>query len=919
MKTTGLASKKRQSKKGAFSHRLSDTNATGHHESFRADDEFFRNVLESLEDYAVFTTDIKGNISSWNKGAERLMGYTEEEIIGKKAAVLFVPEDRAKDAPAAELRKAATDKRAINERYHLRKDGSRFWGSGLVFPLEDAQRKLRGFTKVMRDLTVQVQSRKQIAESQEQFESAFEQAAVGMTHTSLEGKWLRVNQKFCDMLGFTADELLNKPFQDLTHPDDMENSLDAANQLIQNPNRHMSINKRYFTKKGAIIWVKITVSVVRNEEGKAQYFSSVFEDITEKRTAEEKLKQNEERFQTLIEKSSDIIALSDEGGNYSYVSPGVRKVLGYSTKEFIRTNGFELMHPDELEYIGREFQELLNHSGISKTIEFRARHKNGSWRWIEATATNLLNNPKISAIVSNFRDVTERKLAEERLRESEERFALAQQAANIGTFEWNILTDEYVCTPQLENLYGLPPGTMGGKFDDWLNNIHPEDRKRVIAELKKVIKGKLLDTELRVVKPNGEIRWVAMRGRVFYDDNGKPERIIGTNRNVTKRKEAEKDLLESEEHFRQLADSMPQIVWMARPDGYIDYYNKQWYEFTGYTTDSVGQSWRPLLHPDDVEHSIQTWHHSIKTGEPYQIEYRFKDKSNVESYRWFLGRALPVKDKRGKIVRWFGTCTDIDDVKRTLNRKKELEELNAALTEQRQQLVALNEAKDEFISLASHQLRTPATGVKQYVGMTLEGYVGDITKEQKSMLEFAYESNERQLKIIDDLLRVAHVDAGKVNPVMATCDLGKLVHNVMLEQISRFKDRKQKLVYKKPSKAVSAYVDKNLIRMVMENIIDNASKYTPEGRSVTVDLKKKDGLAIIRVKDQGIGIAKGDQKKLFQKFSRIDNPLSALVGGTGLGLYWAKKIIDLHSGTISLSSKLGTGSTFTIKIPVKLQ
>lgn len=398
-------------------------------------------------------------------------------------------------------------------------------------------------------------------------------------------------------------------------------------------------------------------------------------------------------------------------------------------------------------------------------------------------------------------------------------------------------------------------------------------------------------------------------------EKGKPLQLKGLLINVPERQGVEEALRESEERFRQLADSMPQIVWTSQANGQSDYYNQQWYDYTGFQQGSLRDGWAKILHPNDRSHTKKAWQESIKSGKPYQVEYRFKDRRQPGTYRWFLGRALPVKRKNGKIIKWFGTCTDIDDVKHTLDRKQELEELNAALTAQREQLVSLNETKDEFISLASHQLRTPATGVKQYVGMLLEGYVGKISKEQKEMLFYAYESNERQLKIIDDLLRVAHVDAGKVHLSKSMCEIDQLIQSVIREQVSRFQERKQNLIFKKPPKLIMALVDAKLLRMVLENIIDNASKYTPEGKSVTIEARETDTRVIIRIKDQGIGIAKSDQKKLFQKFSRIDNPLSALVGGTGLGLYWAKKIIDLHEGKISLNSQVETGSTFTISIP----
>jgi signal transduction histidine kinase len=250
-------------------------------------------------------------------------------------------------------------------------------------------------------------------------------------------------------------------------------------------------------------------------------------------------------------------------------------------------------------------------------------------------------------------------------------------------------------------------------------------------------------------------------------------------------------------------------------------------------------------------------------------------------------------------------------------RNVELEKMNALLKKQRSQLVTLNNAKDEFISIASHQLRTPASAVKQYIGLLLEGYVGDLTDMQLKMVQAAYDSNQRQLSIIDDLLRVAQVDAGRITLVKRTCDVIQLLDDVLQEQNGKFVARKQRVAYRHPDTSVIASVDQRLLRMVLENLIDNASKYSPERKSIEVSVAVKGEFLLLQVKDHGVGINVKDQKRLFQKFSRLSNALSSLVSGSGLGLYWAKKIVDLHGGSITVKSQEGKGATFGITLPLR--
>lgn len=232
-----------------------------------------------------------------------------------------------------------------------------------------------------------------------------------------------------------------------------------------------------------------------------------------------------------------------------------------------------------------------------------------------------------------------------------------------------------------------------------------------------------------------------------------------------------------------------------------------------------------------------------------------------------------------------------------------------------QQLLDISKTKDEFIALASHQLRTPATAVKQYVGMLLEGFAEPLTDSQSEFLRSAYESNERQLQIIDDILRVAQVDLNKVVLQRQPVDIGTLVSDILEEQHQGFAARNLKLVFKAPSEEISVTIDPARFRMAVGNLVENAIRYTPEGRSITVSVRDTGRQIRISIADEGVGIDPTDYDKLFQKFSRIDNPLSTEAEGTGIGLYWSKRIVDLHGGDILVDSEVDKGSTFTVVLP----
>lgn len=229
------------------------------------------------------------------------------------------------------------------------------------------------------------------------------------------------------------------------------------------------------------------------------------------------------------------------------------------------------------------------------------------------------------------------------------------------------------------------------------------------------------------------------------------------------------------------------------------------------------------------------------------------------------------------------------------------------------QLVELNKTKDEFISIASHQLRTPATTVKQYVAMALDGLGGDVNEKQATLLRKAYESNERQLAIINDLLKVAQIDAGRMELAVKEVDISQLTNDAANDFRPAFESVDQTLTcHIAPD--VRATVDENAIRMVVDNLLENAKKYSEPGSEASIHLSYGDRGVYLEIADTGVGVA--DPSKLFQKFSRIENKLSTEVGGTGLGLYWAQSIVRLHGGELRYQKNEPKGSRFIISLPL---
>ncbi len=257
----------------------------------------------------------------------------------------------------------------------------------------------------------------------------------------------------------------------------------------------------------------------------------------------------------------------------------------------------------------------------------------------------------------------------------------------------------------------------------------------------------------------------------------------------------------------------------------------------------------------------------------------------------------------------------------TITTKDELSNLASTFNDMLDSLERLDKVKSEFVSLASHQLRTPASGVKARLSLLINGYAGKLSKEQLGHLNQIYETNEREIRVINDLLNVAIIESGHMKLDKKETDIAALINGVVAELQELLSSRHQTLEFQKPKKAVMSMVDPDKLRMVVDNLLSNASKFTNDGDKISISVYQSDNNEMVMTfSDTGVGIDPRDIDKLFQKFSQADNHMDSSKrksGSVGLGLFLVKNIVELHGGTISVSSEPGKGTTFTIKLPLR--
>ncbi len=301
-------------------------------------------------------------------------------------------------------------------------------------------------------------------------------------------------------------------------------------------------------------------------------------------------------------------------------------------------------------------------------LKYDLRDKKGNYtpKFWSVTHFPILDDGKVTAIYQETRDITDEVLIGERLDRTQHQLDQILESALVGTWHWDFKRELVTTDSNLARMFGISvsQARKGLPLERFIQSVHPNDQERVQNEINEVISsGKPFETDYRTIAAKGEVRWVIARGYVQYDQHRNPLVFSGIIIDVTDRKRAEHALVASEKRLSFLANSMPQLVWVTRPDGYHEYYNQRWYDYTGTKPGSTdGEGWNDLFHPDDQARAWKIWRRSLKTGQPYEIEYRLYHAPSGQ-YRWNIGRALPFRDDSGKITKWYGTCTDIHEQK----------------------------------------------------------------------------------------------------------------------------------------------------------------------------------------------------------------------------------------------------------------
>jgi len=798
------------------------------------------------------------------------------------------------------------------------------------------------------------ESQKNIAapgDSESRFRGVFENAAVGIARVAPDGRWLEVNQRLCDIVGYAREELMTKTFGDITHQDDLEQDLGVMRRMLAGEIDTCIREKRYYRKDGSVVWVNLTTSLVSNADGEPDYFVSLIEDISARKQAEEKLREREERL-SLASWSAGlgVFEWDVQADRAVWENERMYEIFGHTTADGALSKAQLIeryAHPDDVPAFEQALADGIK-SGGPFHASFRIYRKDGALRWLELAGNfELAPDGAPIRMIGVLTDITKRKRAEEAHLKSVALRAdvSAALAEHKGSLHSMLQKSAEALVRHLDvafaRIWTLNPNesllelqASAGIYTH-LNGSH----SRVpVEELKIGLIAKNRQPHLTNDVVNdpciSDRAWAREQGLVAFA--GCPllveDRVIGVMAMFARhpltedtveaiatvaapiaqgieRNRAEEALRASEEKFRILADTAPVMIWVAGGDKLCTFLNKQWLDFTGRAMEEeLGAGWMEGIHPDDYASCLETYITSFDKQEPFEMEYRLRRYDG--EYRWLLDHGIPRFSPGSDFLGYVGSCIDIAERKQAEAEREQLarEQVARAAAE------AANRSKDEFLAMVSHELRSPLNAILGYTRMLRACPAGS---EEAVKATAVIERNAKaQLQIVEDLLDSARIIEGKLRIEPGPVDLVPVVEAALDTARSAAEAKGVMLAADFGPLPEQVRGDPTRLQQIVWNLLTNAVKFTPEGGLVELRMEGDADSVRITVSDTGKGIEPEFLPFVFDHFKQADPSSARRHGGLGLGLSLVKHLVELHGGTITAASEgKGRGAAFTVRLP----
>ncbi|MDR4495519.1 MAG: PAS domain S-box protein [Nitrospirales bacterium] len=871
---------------------------------------FLDSIVENLP-HMIFVKDATDlRFLLFNKAGENLLGYPRQTMIGKTDYDFF-PESEA-DSYTSKDREVLAGKILLDipeEGIHTKSQGTRYLHTKKI-PILDAHGHPQYLLGISEDITERKQIEEFVRKDERKFRAIYEQAPSGIAVlNSLSGQFTQINQKYCDITGYSQVEMLNRTFQELTHPDDLQADLDRMQQLLTGQIANFQMEKRYIRKNGDVIWVNLTCVPLWMEPTDARQHMAMVEDITYRKRAEKALQESEERYRALYENNPSMYFTVGQNAIVLSVNEFGAQQLGYSVAELIGRSVIDLFFEDDRIQVRQRFEDCVQSPLAVFTWEFRKVRKNQSVLWVKEVARSVHNKDGEIVVLIVCEDISERKTTEKALKEWK---ALTESI--LGQlpkgFAYRCLNDKtwtivYV-SDGIEEVTGFPVSALlSGKITYDTLMAHGENERVWPIVQDALAKHLPYENEHQIITRDGKKKWILARGRFIFDETGSLLYLDGLNVDITEHKHIEAELRTSEARFRSLVDHVPFCIYEIGLDGRVSSMNRAGQAMIGAEDEShvLGRSYLQLVEGGDLEWLRKHFLQAVQ-GHPVDFEFKVDSPEKVSVYSKTF---IPILESDGKVIKIVGVIDDITERKQAEERLRESE---AKRIEALSQSDAL---KSALLSSVSHELRTPLTAIKSSVSSLIDHASNALEPMQHEFLTGIDREIDYMSQLVNNLLNMSQIEAGTLVPHREWHPLEDLVEGALRRTGLTGETRNIEIHF--PEEVPPVFVDAVEMQQVLINLLDNAVKYSFPNSPIGIRVRVGDQQLEVEVSNKGEPIQEQALKRIFERFYRHQSPRQHQVRGTGLGLAICKGIVEAHGGRIWAES-IGTDVQMTFTVPL---
>ncbi len=849
--------------------------------------EMFRLLAENVKDYALFVVDPHRHVLSWSKGAERLLGFTEAEIVGRPCDCFFTPEDVREGVPQKELEQALLTGRGEGDRWHLKKDGSRFWSSGVVTPIRDEDRTLRGFAKILWDRTELKRAEEAAQRRQQQLHFLTDHAPVLIAHCDADRRYQFANKPYAARFGLHPRDLVGRRIREVLG----EAAYAAVERHLDAALRGERVEFEVEIPCGGLgpQLMRCAYDPEIDPGGRVRGVVAAYVNITEARRAGEALRESEERFTRFMRHLPGLAWIKDEQGRYLFANDAAVDAFGKPRAELYGRKDEEVFPPaTAAQFRENDRKALADGTGV-RVVE-ALEHGDGVLHHSLVSKFPIPGPDGGPALVGGMAiDITEEVRTRAVLEESEERFRATFDQAAVGIAHVGLDGRWLRVNRKLCDIVGYRPDELLAlTFQDV---THPDDLEADLAQARRLLAGEIAtySLEKRYFRRDRALLWINLTVSLVRTPEGRPKYFISVVEDITEKKRVQDALHRERELLQAIIDKIPVMLTVYEPDAKVLRLNPAFERAVGWSArDAAGVSLMELCYPDPAcRERVREFMQSCRDGW-MDLRMRTRDGRDLET-SW-----ANVRLSSGTQV---GIGLDITD------RKRYEEALKDA-----------DRRKDNFLATLAHELRNPLAPLRN----GLE--VMRVASGNAEAVEQARRMMERQLaqmvRLIDDLLDVSRITRGKIALRRERVELAKVVQQAVETSRPLVEAAGHDLRIGLPPHPIFVDADPTRLAQVFANLLTNAAKYTDRGGHIWLTAERREGEVVVAVKDSGIGIAAEHLPRLFEMFSQVGPALERTQGGLGIGLSLVKGLVEMHGGTVEArSAGQGKGSEFTIRLP----